>query len=153
FNSNGTFTWSDVDTLTLGVTGTYTLLVEGAIADTGSGSYTVNVRPAPISTVPLTLGNQIIDAIAGIGEQDRYTFPLPGAPLLSFDSLTNSSSLTWTLAGPAGTAVSSRRFDSSDFANILNLPAGDYTLTIDGTGEATGPYSFHLWDLAQATAF
>ncbi len=144
---------SDVDTLTLSQTGTYTLLLEGNIADTGSGSYTINVRPASISTVPLTLGNLVTDAIAGIGEQDRYTFTLPGAAMLYFDSLTNNSSLTWTLAGPAGTAVSNRRFDSdsSNGAAVLNLPAGAYTLTIDGTGEATGPYAFRLWDLAQAT--
>ena len=102
-------TSSDVDTLTLGATGTYTLIMEGTIADTGSGSYTFNVQPAPVSTVPLTLGNQIIDAIAGIGEQDRYTFTLPGAAPLYFDSLTNNANLTWTLAGPAGTAVNNRR--------------------------------------------
>src|SRR5204863_68405 len=53
--------------------------------------------------------------------------------------------------GPAGTAVSNRRFDSSDFPNVLNLPAGAYTLTIDGTSDATGAYSFRLSDLASAT--
>jgi RHS repeat-associated protein len=147
-------TSSDVDTLTLGQTGTYTLMIEGNILDTGSGSYTFNVRPAPVNSVPLTLGNQITDAIAGIGEQNRYTFTLPGAALLYFDSLTNNASLTWTLTGPAGTAVSNRPFnsDSSNSGNVFNLPAGAYTLTIDGTGEATGPYAFRLWDLAQATA-
>ena len=31
---------------------------------------------------------------------------------------------------------------------MLNLPAGDYTLTVDGPGDTTGAYSFRLLDLA-----
>ena len=53
-------TSSDVDALTLAQPGDYTLLVEGAIADTVAGTYTFNVQPAPIRTPrrpPLTLGD------------------------------------------------------------------------------------------------
>ena len=35
---------------------------------------------------------------------------------------------------------------------MLDLPAGDYTLTVDGKVDATGDYQFILWSLAQATA-
>src|SRR5262249_19208664 len=85
------------------------------------------------------------------GEQDRYTFSLAVTSLLYFDALTNNSNLTWTLTGLAGTAVSNRRFDQSDGTPLISVPPGDYTLTIDVPGEATGAYSFRLSDLAAAT--
>src|SRR5262249_12274532 len=84
----------------------------------------------------------------------RYSFTLGSASLLYFDSLTNNGNLNWTLAGPAGTAVSNRSFTGSDgfgvFANpALSVPAGDYTLTVSGS--ASGNYSFRLGDFRQAT--
>ena len=64
--------------------------------------------------------------------------------------------MTWTLTGPTGTVVSNRAFNTSDGSNVLNpvvnVPAGDYTLTVDGSGDATGAYSFRLSDLAAAIA-
>src|SRR5262249_44476009 len=73
----------DVNTLGLPVTGTYTLLVEGNLISTGTGSYTINVQPmgnVPVNPLPsgspLTLGGTISDSIAAAGEQDRYRFTL-----------------------------------------------------------------------------
>src|SRR5439155_4280658 len=59
------------------------------------------------------------------------------------------------LVGPAGTAVSSLPFIASDAGgfplNPLNLFArGDYTLTVERTGDTTGPYQFALRDLRGA---
>src|SRR5262249_38216210 len=106
---------ADVDVQTLGASGSYTLLVEGAVADTAAGSYSLNVVPAPLgSATPLTLGAVASGAIATPGEQDRYAFTLAAPAQLVFDSLTNSASLNWTLTGPAGTAVSARPFNASD---------------------------------------
>ena len=87
------------------------------------------------------------------GEKARHTFTLVTGALLTFDSLTNTSSITWSLTGPAGTAVSNRTFGTPDGTNapILNLVAGDYTLTVDATGDATGPYSFRLRDLTSGS--
>jgi RHS repeat-associated protein len=155
----------DVGPLTLAQPGSYTLLVEGQISATGTVNYAFTVQPqgnvpppAPPST-PYALGTVVSDSIASAGEQDRYGFTLTSASLLYFDALTNNQNLTWTLAGPAGTAVSNRFFTQSDgkdvvsFVNpVLNLPAGDYTLTVQGTGSFTGAYQFRLWDLRQATA-
>src|SRR5262249_35060533 len=95
--------------------------------------------------------------IAVAGEQDVYTFTLAAPSQLLFDSLTNNGSLTWTLTGPAGAAVTNRPFNASDTFNnstnpVLSLPAGNYVLRVQGSGGATGAYSFRLWDLAQATA-
>src|SRR5262249_13168071 len=143
FNSGfaGTGAGSDVATLTLGPAGTYTLLVEGAIGDTGTGSYTLNVQPmgnvppTVVSGTPLVLGATAAGNATASGQQDRYTFTLASQSLLYFDALTFNGSLNWTLAGPAGTAVNGRGFTGSDGPNLpgdpaLSLPAGAYTLTV-----------------------
>jgi RHS repeat-associated protein len=155
FNSTFGGTFADVDVQTLASPGQYTLVLEGGIGDTGSGTYTINVQPAPINTAPLTLGSTVSGSITTAGAQDRYTFTLASASLLYFDALTDNQNLTWTLVGPAGTPVSGRRFTASDDGGIANpvlrVPAGDYSLTVDLPGDQTGPYSFRLWRLDQAT--
>src|SRR3990170_7535960 len=148
---------SDVDTLTMTVSGTYTLLIEGRYLDTGSATYTFNVAPivyaAPVS---FATGETVSGAIAVQGEQDTYTFSLTNNYRLYFDSLTNNSGIRWSLTGPAGTLVSNRTFttsDSIDIANpVLKLVAGDYQLTVDGTGDVIGAYQFRLLDFASALA-
>src|SRR5205814_1271647 len=93
-----------------------------------------NVPPAPLSGTPLTLGSTVNDTIAVAGQQVQYTFTLAAGALLYFDALTNDSNLSWSLAGPAGTAVNGRNFTGSDGLSapgdpVLSLPAGAYTLT------------------------
>ena len=71
-----------------------------------------------------------------------------------FDAL-NASDFGWTLTGPLGDVVAGRRFDGSDAGGfgsptVLDLIAGDWTLTIDPPTDATGLYAFRLLDLATA---
>src|SRR5213076_1744751 len=63
-----------------------------------------------------------------------------------------NGNFNWTLTGPAGTAVNARRFIEDEF-NFppLRLPAGDYALTIDAVGDATGAYAFRLSDSTSVT--
>ena len=98
------------------------------------------------------------DAIAQTGQQKSYTFNLAGASQLYFDSLTNDGNLTWKLVGPQGTEVSSRSFTASDLSGIasnpvLNLAAGNYTLTVSANADHLGSYSFRLANLASATSY
>ena len=100
-------------------------------------------------------GNRISAGIGQPGERDSYTFTLEQASHLYFDSLTNNSSLQWSLTGPQGPVVTNRLFTASDASTlfqeaILNLQAGDYTLTVDGVGNVTGLYEFSLLNLATA---
>src|SRR5262249_28779649 len=132
--------------------GTYTLLMEGLIGDTGTGTYTFNVSSSAITSTPLALGSTVNGTLATPGSQDRYTFTLAGSTLLYFDSLTNNFNLNWTLTGPAAPAVNARDFTSGANNTVISVPAGDYTLTIDLPGEQTGAYAFRLWDVAQAAA-
>ncbi|MDH5351504.1 MAG: LEPR-XLL domain-containing protein, partial [Betaproteobacteria bacterium] len=86
------------------------------------------------------------------GETDRYTFSLDRDTQLYFDALSADPSISWSLSGPRGAEVSGRGFAFSDSAGIgenpvLDLRAGDYTLTVDGLQEATGAYAFRLLDV------
>src|SRR5262249_16799696 len=136
---------SDVDVQTLAAAGTYTLLLEGGVSGTGTGAYTINVQPAPVSTTPLALGQTVSAAIATPGDSDRYTFTRARPPRLYFDPLNNNATFNWPLTGPAGTAVNVRPFTASDGGSVsgspvLSLAAGDYALTVDAPGDATGAY-------------
>jgi RHS repeat-associated protein len=144
-----TWLYSDVDALTMSATGNYTLLLEGGIDDSGTSNYTFVVQPAHISTEPLALGDTVAGTISGAGDQSRYVFSLTRPSKLYFDSLTYNSTFTWTLEGAQGTIVSAHDYGTSP---VLSLAAGDYVLTVDGTGDATGAYQFRLLDLAQAIA-
>lgn len=88
------------------------------------------------------------------GETDRYTFTLDNATRVVFDSLTNTDRINWSLSGPGGSVVSSRALSQSDSVDfnsnpVLNLEAGEYLLTVDGTQDATGDYGFRLLDLGK----
>src|SRR5262249_26814311 len=125
--------------------------------------YTFNVQPSgstpppPVIGTPLTLDSVVSQAISVAGERDVYTFTLAQPARLYFDTLTSTSTILWSLAGPAGAAVRNRPFNASDGATlsanpVLALPAGAYALTVAGSGSSTGAYQFRLWDLASAVA-
>jgi RHS repeat-associated protein len=140
-------------------TGTYSLLIEGSSGSLEIGTYSFNLQHA--GTVPLTqpgdeiaFGDTVTGSIDTSNEQDYYSFNLASLSNLYFDSLTDDSSLQWSLSGPQGTVVDSRNFASSDaingFGQSLRLVPGAYTLNVDGIGDATGAYSFRLVDMASA---
>ncbi|RUZ73785.1 hypothetical protein EN942_33870, partial [Mesorhizobium sp. M7A.F.Ca.CA.001.14.1.1] len=152
--------FADSSTLTLPLTGTYTLLFEGQIDANGALQYTFNVTseghvdlPAPTGT-PLVLGATTTGTIDTAGEEDNYVFDITQPTQLLFDAL-NNSGLTWSLIGPQG-EIASRFFTNSDAANFgsdpvitLKIP-GTYQLRVQGSG-STGSYSFRLLDIAMAT--
>ena len=150
---------TNLGTVTLIASGTYTLLTESSIVNSSDATYTIHAAflgntPPTTSGTPLTVGTAINGTLATASQKGAYTFTLASNSLLYFDSLTNNPNLNWSLAGPAGSAVSSRVFNGSDGASIsnpvLNLVAGNYTLTV--AASASGAYSFRLSDLAAATA-
>ena len=101
------------------------------------------------------LATTLTGAIDETGEQDFYTFSVAQDSRYYFDSLTNNSNLRWNLDGPSGNIVSNRGFNNSDGVDInnpaLELPAGNYTLTIDGIGDTSNaPYSFRIYNLKSA---
>ena len=89
----------DIDTLAMPLTGP-TLLLEGPVNDTGTASYTVNVKPVIDTTTSLVLGAVTNGSITSSGQVNNFTFTLANPATLYFDSLTNDSSLRWSLTGP-----------------------------------------------------
>ncbi|MEL7496446.1 MAG: putative Ig domain-containing protein [Planctomycetota bacterium] len=136
--------------------GTFTLLVEGKRNNVDNDTYTLNLHTISPAFEVLTLGEIARATIETPGDEAKFTFSIADRKLVHFDSLFNSRDVNWTLAGPSGTVVDSRRFNSSDSFTIndpiLDLPVGDYTLTVDAVGNLTGVFDFALLDLSAATA-
>ena len=133
---------SGPDTLT--ETGTYTLLVEGNVNQTGVADYNFTVIPVTTTQTPLTLGQVVSGNLATPGSTHDYNFTLTQPTKVLFDSLTDSSALQWSLTGSQGTLVSQRAFDTSDGSGIsgddgILLAPGSYTIAINAAGDATGP--------------
>ena len=148
---------NDVDVLTLELSGTYTLLLEGYVYGSTPESYAFNIQPVSDDAASLAVGAPVSGSIAHTGQLDRYSFTLGSATQLYFDSLSADPSLSWSLSGPRGTEVLSRSFVYSDSVTlsgnpVLDLLAGDYTLIVDGSLDATGVYDFRLLDVGGATA-
>ncbi|MBI4937393.1 MAG: hypothetical protein HY846_04120, partial [Nitrosomonadales bacterium] len=138
----------DIDVTTLAYTGAYTLLIEGRYYTTGTASYSFNVQKVSDDLAALTLGARMDGVIAHAGQVDRYTFSLASDSKLVFDALSDTA-FYWTLTGPRGMVVNARNLQTSDGLDgnpLLDLVAGDYVLSVDGSAEATGAYAFRLLD-------
>lgn len=138
------------------MTGEYWLVLDGAggNAPADSVTYEFTLRAVPDLAADLAVGASVAGSIAIAGQTTAYAFTLTQPTRLVFDSLSNRSDMLWSLHGPRGTEILDRRFDLSDAASgvsFLTLPAGEYRLTVRGSGNATGAYAFHLFDVAVAT--
>lgn len=151
--SDGSFNASS--TLTLRAGGTYTLTIEGDVSDAAtSGSFSFLVIPVVNASGAMPLGT-LVSADLAVGQEITHAFTLNQPTLLYFDSLTDRGDLHWTLSGPAGTVVNRRAFAYSDGDRIgesaLYLLSGDYRITVDGDGQASGNYKFRLLNSTNAT--
>ncbi len=133
--------------------GRYTLLIEGGITNSEPSAYTVNVVPVVNSKAELALGTTVVDSLTTPGARSEFEFELAADGLLYFDSLTNTSDLNWTLAGPRGVEVSARPFARSDSSAVaaagMSLPAGSYQLVVEAMEDTVGEFSFRLLDLLE----
>ncbi len=132
--------------------GTYWLAVSGlgnpATANVGYG-FSLNAVPDVVQH--LDLGSTLSDTLARAGQSMIYTFDLASAAQLAFNAKTLRSDVQWSLSGPNGLSVDHQAFASSGPGfNILSLPAGHYSLTVNGVSGAIGSYGFSLQDLASA---
>lgn len=109
----------------------------------GPDSFTYTVTDD--DAVVLSLQGTVNGTLSTPGDYDTFTFSLASDSSLYFDAQTGDPNLFYSLTGPAQTIT--RYFDSADYyldTPILNLPAGDYSLRIDRSGDSTGPYQFRL---------
>ena len=121
-------------------------------ATTGQYSFRITTV-ATAQAFAYTLGSTVSDGTPGPGAGnielpgsiDTYTFTAAGGQTVFVDQLSATScALSWSLTGPGGVTV----FESQDICadpGQFTLPAGGtYTLSVAGTGSATGTYSFRI---------
>jgi hypothetical protein len=128
--------------------------VDGTWNATGTQDYSFGVYPIVPTTTALSLGTVYNEDIATPGASDTYTFTLANPATLYFDALSaDNGNLQVSITGPGGTVVNNQSLQNDRYytdINPLSLPAGDYTVTINGGGSSTGAYAFRLFDLATA---
>ena len=145
--------FADVAARALTVSGDYTLIVGGGTQEPeASASYSFNLRPVNDGVQAMTLNTIVNGAISGPGQRQSHAFTVSAATRLSFDSLSNVSALRWTIEGPTGVLFNNLQFVSSGW-HLFDAPAGEYTVTVSGTGDNTGGYRFQVLDLATANTF
>jgi RHS repeat-associated protein len=148
-NAFVTPTNADNDVLTLAATGAYTILLEGGIGDTGTGSYTFNAQPVTISSTPLALNTRTDGAISVPGEQDEFTFSAQPGARIFFDGLEGTTTMTVRLVAPGGATV----FTTNSISNVGPLylfESGTYRVVVDPAGDVTGAYSFRVLTVTDA---
>ena len=143
----------DLGLYSLPLASRYYLVFEGYYQGSYSGGgFSFRVSPITDGLQAMTLDTVVSGAITAPAQVQRQTFTLAQRALLLFDTLTNSPGVNWTLEGPQGVVVNARAFNSSDRVEgdpVLDLPAGDYQITV--RGNVGVPYRFRLLNLANAT--
>ncbi len=106
----------------------------------------------PLATgTSLTLGSLVSGSATATTQQSLYSLTLSAETQVYMDAL-NGAGYSWTLTGPRGVVVNSRKFSSTD-ANalsgnpVMTLVPGDYLLTVTGS---TGAFAFKMLDVGQA---
>src|SRR5208337_3882153 len=116
----------------------------------GSSTYSfatyVNVDP----TSALTLGTEVTGTLVNPGDEATYTFTGSPGQQIYFDGReSGGSSIYAALTDPFGTQVFNQAMAYDDGPYTLTQ-AGTYTLTVSGSGSATGAYDFVLDDTSAA---
>jgi hypothetical protein len=136
--------------VTLPSNGTYVL---GLTSSDPAGPYPFQfaVVTPDTTTTALTIGATTNGTITELGEIDNFTFAGAAGQRIAFDSLDAfGASISFRLESPTGVPL----FQSSSGSNsgLLTLTeTGTHRVVVDGSGFATGPYSFQIEDVAAAT--
>lgn len=140
----------DYGPVTLDETGTYSLIVGGAIQETSAAAASSFVVSGVTNlTSTLSLGADVVGSVSQAGQVVTYGFSLVTETMVSVDSITNVNNVFWTLRGPTGVVANSIGMNSGGWT-LYRLPAGDYTLAVTASGDATNSYAFRLLNLADA---
>src|SRR5262249_15521907 len=131
-----------IDSMTLPVTGTYTVFVNPG--GTATGSVTLQLNTFSDLSGTITIGTPLTVTTTGIGQNARYTFSRTSRQQISL-TLTNSTytgciALATSILKPDGTTLGSTSICSaSGFIDSMTLPVtGTYTVFVDPGGAAAG---------------
>src|SRR3546814_5760022 len=97
----------------------------------------------------------IAGRLDGPGDTRSYSFTIDAPTLLAFDALHNDDRMTVTITGSEGFSVVRNMRNGESHELGATNPAfraepGEYTITVDGNGAATGAFAFRLLDLGSA---
>lgn len=135
-----TFDAHDYGPVAFTSSGNYRLRVE----TTGTTGRTFQFQIEPVNSA-LNLGDVLTADIGLAGEVDLHTFQAAAGQRLYFDAISgSSSSFTWRVHTPSGGTLFATSFADR---NVTTIPeTGTYALVIDGTGTATGTYTFRVYE-------
>jgi YD repeat-containing protein len=137
-----------IDTLTLPVTGTYTILIDPNSTFTGSLNLTLHNVPAD-ATATITAGGPAVTVTTTVpGQNANVTFAGTAGQRISLNlnNITISSSSV-TIRKPDGTTLTSAaNVSNSLFFDAITLPiTGTYSIAIDPNAAATGSATLTLY--------
>ena len=149
FGTGGGF----IDTKTLGVTGTYTILVDPSSSNTGS--LTLNLFDIVDVTGTITAGGSTPVTIVTPGQNAAVTFTgsVGQHVSLSISGVTVPGTTAYTVLKPDGSTFASGSIGTS--GGFLEIPyltsAGTYTIHVNPSGAGTGNISLTLNDASDVT--
>jgi hypothetical protein len=129
--------------------GTYKVYIQAATGHAGNtGNYVLGVWNSTVSVATTVLNQNTYGQLASPYASDQWTFSAAANTQIQFNLLaTSADGLNFSLTGPTNYYGFSNITGSS---SLVSLPtAGTYTLTAQGTGGATGSFSFELAQSAQ----
>ena len=122
---------------------------------TSTTSTTSTTTTQPPDPFTFSIGDTIDGEIETAGASDTWTFTTAGQTVF-FDVTAlgdlgetgcNNADFTQTLTGPTGEVFDEFLFGCNSDVGPVELPAGTYTLTVDGRDVATGNYQITSWDV------
>ncbi len=142
-----------MDTVTLPVTGTYTLYVNPDYTSTGTATVTLYDVPADLSGT-ITLGSPYAATIATPGQNGLLTFSGTAAQVISLQLTgVTLSSCTVYIKKPDNSTLTQVGFGTAGaFVEPLSLPTtGTYSLFIEPSGDVTGNLTLGLYSVVDVT--
>jgi hypothetical protein len=122
--------------------GAHTLIVKQLADVTGTYSFRITDVPAP-QTSAYTLGATVNGNLPVSRAENRYTFNGTAGQKVVVDCLsTASAGIHWTLTGPGGAVFTDRALCADQGPFIL--ANGSHTLSVFGTADVSGGYSFKV---------
>ncbi|MGH7265095.1 MAG: IPT/TIG domain-containing protein [Candidatus Rokuibacteriota bacterium] len=147
FHTGGTF----VDTKTLPVTGTYTVVLDPRVGNTGTATLTLYDIPADLSTSITPGGAAVPITVATPGQNVALTFAGTTSQRISLRFTGVTIIRSWvSIKNPDGTTLVGTTFMSLGglFIDTKTLGAtGPYTIHVDPDIEYTGDFTATLYDV------
>ncbi|HEY2499109.1 MAG TPA: IPT/TIG domain-containing protein [Candidatus Angelobacter sp.] len=139
-----------MDSITLPVTGTYTVLVNPQGATTGSVTVLMN-NFGDINGGPITVGTALTATTTAAGQNARYTFSGTAGQQMSMNltgnTYTGCNAVVVSILQPSGVSVGSAGActNSTGFMDSITLPiTGIYTVLVNPQGATTGSITILL---------